>query len=156
MKKNASILIAFVVWANYSVAFAQTGSNKEDSLSLGLKQIADTESTPVWIKFKTSAKINPKTLFEDYKVAFGLSDFDKMIVGKSFTDDVGFTHRNYQQFYKSIPIDGESVNVHTNKNGETYAATGRILKKNIYLLLTFCILFFACSKKADISPHPQR
>ncbi len=128
MKKNASILIAFVVWANYSVAFAQTGSNKEDSLSLGLKQIADIESTPVWIKFKTSAKINPETLFEDYKAAFGLSDFDKMIVGKSFTDDIGFTHRNYQQFYKSIPIDGESVNVHTNKNGETYATTGRILK----------------------------
>lgn len=51
-----------------------------------------------------------------------------MIVNKTFVDDIGFTHRNYQQFYKSIPIDGESVNVHTNKNGETFAATGRILK----------------------------
>ena len=156
MKKNASILIAFTLWANYLVAFAQAGSNKEDSLSLGLKQIAEIESTPVWIKFKTSAQINPKTFFEDYKVAFRLSDFDTMIVGESVTDDIGFTHCNYQQFYKSISIDGESVNVHTSKNGETYAATGRILKKNIYLLLTFCILFFACSKKADISPHPQR
>lgn len=99
-----------------------------DLLNPSMKQIASPESEQHWIKFKISAKINPETLFEEHKTAFDLSTFDKMVVNKSFIDDIGFTHRNYQQFYKSIPIDGESVNVHTNKNGETYAATGRILK----------------------------
>lgn len=128
MKKYISIILSFILWANYLVVFAQTGSNKADSLSSGLKQIANIESTSTWIKFNNSVKINPETLFEDYKAAFGLSDADKMIVNKTFVDDIGFTIRNYQQFYKSIPIDGESVNVHTNKNGETFAATGKILK----------------------------
>jgi bacillolysin len=128
MKKNANIMLVFILWANYSVATAQIGTNTADSLSFGLKQIANNESTSTWIKFNNSVKINPETLFEDYKTAFELSAFDKMIVSKTFVDDIGFTHHNYQQFYKSIPIDGESINVHTNKNGETYAATGRILK----------------------------
>lgn len=105
---------------------AQNGSY--DLLNLSMKQIALPESEQNWIRFKTSAKINPETLFEDYKTAFELSAYDKMVVNKTFVDDIGFTHRNYQQYFKGIPIDGESVNVHTNKNGETYAATGRILK----------------------------
>jgi Zn-dependent metalloprotease len=128
MKKNASIMLVFMFWVNYYSTFAQSSNNKTDSLSIGLKQIANIGSTPTWIKFNNSAKINQETLFEDYQTAFGLSDADKMIVNKLFSDDAGFTHRNYQQYYKSVPIDGESVNVHTNKNGETYAASGRILK----------------------------
>lgn len=99
-----------------------------DLLNPSMKQIALPESEQNWIKFKPSAKINPETIFEDHKVAFELSAFDNMVVNKTFVDDIGFTHRNYQQYFKGIPIDGESVNVHTNKNGETYAATGRILK----------------------------
>ena len=128
MKKCISAIIAYILWINYFVASAQNEGNKRDSLSVGLKQIANIESTSTWIKFNNTVKINPETLFEDYKTAFGLSDADKMIVHKTFVDDIGFTIRNYQQFYKSIPIDGESVNVHTNKNGETFAATGKILK----------------------------
>ena len=109
-----------------SNVFAQ--NNYYDLLNPSMKQIATPESEENWIKLKPSAKINPATLFEVHKAAFGLSANDKMQVSKSFIDDIEFTHHNYQQFYKSIPIDGESVNVHTNKNGETYAATGRILK----------------------------
>ena len=59
--------MAFLLWANYLVIFAQNGGNKKDSLSFGLKQIANVESTSTWIKFNTTAKINPETLFEDYK-----------------------------------------------------------------------------------------
>lgn len=99
-----------------------------DSMNNSMKQIASIESEENWIKFKPTAKIKPETLFEEHKTAFELSDFDKMKVNKSFIDDIGFSHINYQQYYKGILIDGESVNVHTNKNGETYAATGRILK----------------------------
>ena len=99
-----------------------------ETLNNSMKQIASVESEEHWIRFKSSAKIKPETIFEEHKTAFELSDFDKMKVNKSFIDDIGFTHINYQQYYKGIPIDGESVNVHTNKNGETYAATGRILK----------------------------
>lgn len=99
-----------------------------DLMNPTMQQIASPESEEHWIRFKSSAKINPKTIFEDHKVAFELSAFDKMVVNKTFVDDIGFTHRNYQQYFKGILIDGESVNVHTNKDGETYAATGRILK----------------------------
>lgn len=99
-----------------------------DLMNPTMKQIASPESEEHWIRFKSSAKINPETIFEDHKVAFELSAFDKMVVNKTFIDDIGFTHRNYQQYFKGILIDGESVNVHTNKDGETYAATGRILK----------------------------
>ena len=99
-----------------------------ETLNNSMKQIASTESEENRIKFKPTARIKPETIFEEHKTAFELSTFDKMKVNKSFKDDIGFTHINYQQHYKGILIDGESVNVHTNKNGETYAATGRILK----------------------------
>jgi Zn-dependent metalloprotease len=128
MKKIIGSILVLIVGTNCFRASAQVGSIKQDSLSFEMKQIAMPESEPNWIKFKSSAKIKPETLFEEHKIAFGLSPFDKMQVSKSFIDDIGFTHHNYQQFYKSIPIDGESINVHTNKKGETYAATGRILK----------------------------
>jgi Zn-dependent metalloprotease len=99
-----------------------------DLLNPSMKQIASPESEQNWIRFKTSAKINPETIFEEHKTAFELSAYDKMVVNKTFVDGIGSTHLNYQQYFKGVLIDGESVNVHTNKNGETYAATGRILK----------------------------
>lgn len=99
-----------------------------DLLNPTMKQIASPESEEHWIRFNSSAKVNPETIFEVHKTAFELSANDKMLVNKSFIDDIGFTHINYQQYFKGVPIDGESVNVHINKNGETYAATGRILK----------------------------
>lgn len=99
-----------------------------DSLNPSMKQIALPESEQNWIRFKSSQKISPETIFEDYKTAFELTTNDKMVKNHSFKDDIGLSHINYQQYFKGIPIDGESINVHTNKDGETYAATGRILK----------------------------
>lgn len=120
------ILILLITLFVPTLSFTQ--STFYDLMNNSMKQIASTESEENWIKFKPTAKIKPETIFEEHKTAFELSTFDKMKVNKSFKDDIGFTHINYQQHYKGILIDGESVNVHTNKEGETYAATGRILK----------------------------
>lgn len=111
-----------------SSTFVSAQTRYYDLMNPAMKQIASPESEEHWIKFNATAKINPETIFEVHKVAFELSENDKMVINKSFKDDIDFTHINYQQYHKGILIDGESVNVHTNKNGETYAATGRILK----------------------------
>ena len=125
--KNNLIKVSFCFFLLHS-QLVSAQNTFFDSMNPALKEIALPESEENWIKLKTTSKINPETIFVEYKMAFGLSDFDKMVVNKSFQDDIGFTHHNYQQYYKSVLIDGESVNIHTNKSGETYAATGRILK----------------------------
>ena len=71
--------------------------------------------------------MNPKTLFLDFKSAFGLAEDDEMMNYKTEVDDLGFTQNHFKQYYKNIIIDGESFTVHTNKGGSTYAGNGNIL-----------------------------
>ncbi len=81
-----SLLLSTFVWAQNTFF---------DSMNTALKQISTPESEENFIKFKTSEKINPSTVFEEYKTAFGLPEFDNMTINISFADDLGFTHHNY-------------------------------------------------------------
>lgn len=128
MKNFIIILSIFIIEMNtFMVSAQKILIIPSDSLSFQMKQIATAESQTNWIKFKENANIRAETMFSEYKSAFGLSDDDEMVNYKTDKDDLGFTQNHFQQYYKNIPIDGESVTVHTQKNGITYAANGNIL-----------------------------
>lgn len=97
-------------------------------MNASLQKIATEVSSDFLIYFKEDVQINPETLFEDNRNAFELSSDDVMKIGQVFTDDIGYTHYNYRQFYKGIPIDGESVNVSFPPAGTGVTALGNILK----------------------------
>jgi bacillolysin len=133
MKKIILIILALSIGVNYLTVSAQeTDAIKSDSLNSLMKKIAIPESKQNWIKFKDDIKVNPLTIFIDYKAEFNLSDNDAMILYKTTKDDLGFTHFQYQQYYKNIIVSGGTYNVHSNKKGITFAANGKILTE-IYI-----------------------
>jgi len=128
MKKIITTILILTIGATYFMVSAQPANeNRRDSLNSQMKKIAKPESEPNWIKIKEDIKIDPKTIFIEYRSAFNLKEYDKMVLYETVTDDLGFTHHRYQQYYKNIKVDGATYNVHTNKNGITYAANGKIL-----------------------------
>lgn len=46
---------------------------------------------------------------------------------RSNTDDVGFMHKKYQQYYNSIPVYGGVLILHANNNSEVFAANGDVM-----------------------------
>lgn len=104
-------------------AMAQNGSQ----LSEKFKYIAKPGSTKEWITFWDSAKINPKTIFSDYKAAFDLSADDEMIVKRVKKDTLGFMHYRYQQLYKKHPVLYGEYIVHQQTNGIVHSANGRLI-----------------------------
>lgn len=127
MKNKIAIVLALTILVNCLLASAQKPNIKSDSLNTQMKKITKPESIPNWIKFKDDVNIDPTKIFIEYKLEFNLQDNDKMILYKVTKDDLGFSHYQYQQYYKNIQISGGTYNVHTNKKGVTYAANGKIL-----------------------------
>jgi Zn-dependent metalloprotease len=129
LKKFIVAILVFLVGTNYYVAAAQLGDTiKSEVLNTKMQKIAKSESTPNWVKFKDDVRINPKTVFIDKKSEFDLKENDKMVLNRTEKDDLGFTHYQYQQYYKNIKVDGGTYTVHTNKDGITYAANGNLDK----------------------------
>jgi bacillolysin len=107
-----------------SSLFAQ---NNHDFWTLELVAIAKIESKRGWIKFRDDSKINPNTVFQKHAVAFGLSSEDLMVLRDIDTDDLGYSHYRYDQFYKGIQIIGGEYIVHVNEDGFTYSANGDLV-----------------------------
>lgn len=128
MKKIITTILALTIGANcFMISAQQADINKSDSLNSKMKKIAKPESKLNWIIFKDDIKIDPKTIFIEYKSEFNLKENDTMVLYRTTKDDLGFTNYQYQQYYKNIKVYGGTYNVHTNRNGITYVANGKIL-----------------------------
>jgi bacillolysin len=127
MKKIIIAILSLAMEANSFIGFGQQeNTQQKDSINTQMQKIVKPESKPNWIKFKDDNDIDPRTIFSRYKSEFNLKDDDNMILYKTRKDDLGFTHYLYQQYYKNICIDEGTYIVHSNKNGITYAANGKL------------------------------
>lgn len=112
------------------VAVLITGNimaQNRESMNPKLEAIARPGSTPNWIDFKEGTVINPSTIFNDYRDAFELSINDKMTVIKTETDEMGFNHFRYQQFYKNLKVVYGEFIVHQQPDGFVKSANGRLI-----------------------------
>ncbi len=82
--------------------------------TLRLEDIAKKHSTANRIYIKKNIDLNIKTLFEDFKKDFGLSDNDsiglKVVVPPSKACPNCLTHK-YLQYYKGVPVMGTTHHV---------------------------------------------
>lgn len=92
-----------------------------------LMKIAKENSKPGWINFRGEVKLNPITLFEDYRMEFGLSAADEMRLTKSETDETGNTHHRFQQYNNGYKIQGAEYIVHQDASGKVYCANGKMV-----------------------------
>jgi bacillolysin len=121
MRKSTTLLYLLVTFV------AGKAQVSTDSLNGELRKIAKPESTSTFIKFKEDATVNPVTIFNELKQAFNLGNDDQMRIFKTEDDELGFTHRRYQQYYKNVKVEDAIFIVHTNKDGFTYAANGKLM-----------------------------
>ncbi len=108
-------------------SFAQKVIQEDAEYLSKLRQIAMFKENANWITFKTEKNINAQRIFEFYKEAFGLGDFDFMKLMKSEKDNIGVTTYKFQQCYKGFPVEGSVYLVHE-KNGKAINANGKIVR----------------------------
>jgi Zn-dependent metalloprotease len=65
------------------------------------------------IYFKNSAKLREGELFGVYKTSSGLGTKDAMQLVKSETDQQGFTHNEYHQYYEGMRVEGGEAFEHS-------------------------------------------
>jgi len=80
-----------------------------------------------WLYFKDEAAVAPNQLFTDYKADMGLSSNDTMILTKSEADEYGYTHNRYQQYYRSLKVEGAEYTEHI-QNCIVKYAHGKLLE----------------------------
>ncbi|WP_291124868.1 hypothetical protein [Flavobacterium sp. UBA6031] len=126
-KKFFSTVFALVIGSVSILLSAQYSLNlKVDTLNPQIRKIAKSDSKPNWINFKTDSKINPKTIFVEYKSAFDLKENDKMMLVKTEKIDSEITLYKYQQYFKDVKIEGGEFIVHTDKDYFTNSANGKL------------------------------
>lgn len=70
-------------------------------------------------------KLNKENAVKNFNSLFNLNEYHSFQQISERTDELGFTHTNYQQFYKGFPIESFMIMLHS-KNGLVTSANGRI------------------------------
>ncbi len=92
-----------------------------------MERIATPTSNSGWINIRPEVTIIPLSFFKEYKQALQLGSNDDMQPIKTETDKIGFTHYQYQQFYKGYRIFFGEFFLHA-KEGRLITANGRLIK----------------------------
>ncbi|MCH8903737.1 MAG: M4 family metallopeptidase [Bacteroidetes bacterium] len=116
-------IFSFIAGTNSIQNSAEKLDNKPTN---DLREIADPLSAEGWYKFKLDVSIKPDLLFTEYKEAFGLGRFDKMIKYHQESDELGYVHHRYEQTYKGIKVEGCEYIIHE-KNERSVIANGKMV-----------------------------
>jgi bacillolysin len=108
--KNIFVLLLLITIKTYSQTDTSFWNNK-------LAEIAEPTSSKGWIRLKEGKNFPYQNFFAENKQAFGLGQNDEMILKKTKTDELGFTHYRYQHTYKGVKVEGCEYILHT-QNGE--------------------------------------
>jgi len=106
--------------------FASFTANSQTNKNSSLTKIAWLNGTNGAIKFKPQIKLSGNKIFLAYKSAFGLGVNDEMKIIRQENDKLGFVHYRYQQYFKSLPVDGAVYIIH-DKNGKANTGNGQIV-----------------------------
>ncbi len=126
IKRGAAVLLLLLLWGLQNNIHAQV-ITATPPLSPKLDALSKPQSTINWLDFREGTQINPSTIFIDLKDAFELKDNDQMKVQKIKTDDLGFKHYQYQQYYKNIKVMYGEYLVHQRDDGFVQSANGNLV-----------------------------
>ncbi|MES2645491.1 MAG: M4 family metallopeptidase [Bacteroidota bacterium] len=90
--------------------------------------IFSDDSKPGWYYIKNDLVVSESEIFTTYKAAFGLSASDEMKLLKVNTDQQGFTHSKYQQYFKGLPVEGTMLIVHANNSKNVQFVNGQVIR----------------------------
>ena len=122
MKKFITFIILVLIGSTQYLS-----AQKNPFWNIEMARIATATSTEDWITIKPEIIINTSTFFTAEKTALGLQANDEMVLYKTETDDIGFTHYRYNQFYKGYRIISAEFFLHE-KEGKLITANGKMIK----------------------------
>lgn len=126
LKKCIWIPMRFVLPIMLLLPFYAAAQNSQQ-INSELEKIIKYSGASGWFEFKEDVRINPISIFVDYKTAFNLGIYDEMRLMSQKPDKLGYTHYKYQQYYKGIRVSGAEFIVHQNNSGRVYSANGKIV-----------------------------
>lgn len=128
IKQLKNLVCSALILVISSLPCTNAKAQNESALSPALQGLATGGSTPNWIDFREDTKVNPTTIFSDLKEAFGLSGNDQMNLLNTETDNMGFKHYRYQQYFKNRKVVYGEFAVHQTPDGFVRTANGRLIK----------------------------
>jgi bacillolysin len=94
-----------------------------------IKDLTVSVDSNGWLYFRINAKVKANELFTTHREAMGLQEHDKMVLKKTWRDDLGYRHNRYQQYYNGIEVMHGVFVEHFARNDENmYIATGKIIE----------------------------
>jgi Zn-dependent metalloprotease len=97
-------------------------------------QIAVDSGIPGWVDFKTESRLDPVSLLNTNKSAFGLTEKDEARLVRQESDQLGFTHYRFNQYFEEVEVEGAEFLVHSRngiaEKGNGALATGLGLSTN--------------------------
>ena len=78
--------------------------------------IIESSSVDGIVKFSKKMQVSPTDVFKIYKNQMGLSEENEMKEGSSNTDETGYKHYRFQQYYKGFAISGAEYIIHSKDN----------------------------------------
>ncbi|NVO02253.1 MAG: M4 family metallopeptidase [Bacteroidetes bacterium] len=116
MKKTSAFICSLFIILCINFSFAQKNILK-------LSQIATFKNNSDWLKFKANKKLNPETLINDNLEAFGLTKTNNVKNIAKTSDNLGFTHYKFQQYYNGVKVENAVYLIHA-KNGIAVSGNG--------------------------------
>ena len=92
-----------------------------------MSRIATETSHDGWINIKPEVTISPLSFFTNQKKALGLTANDEMKLYKTETDNIGYTHYRFQQYYKNLKVISGEFLLHA-KEGKLVTANGNMIR----------------------------
>lgn len=110
----------------FLLALVMLFANSYAQNSLKIIDIAQQKGQKGWIQFLQNKSIAPEQVFTVYKEAFGLTASDQMKLVRTQTDQIGYSHFRYQQYFQGIPVEGAEYLIHSQGN-QAVSGNGHII-----------------------------
>lgn len=82
---------------------------------------------PDWLVIRENVQISATDLIRQHLGDLGLSDQDELLLYRTDTDPLGFTHYRYQQYHRGVEVDGAELLIHE-KDGFVRSLNGKLVR----------------------------
>jgi Zn-dependent metalloprotease len=84
-------------------------------------------NNPDWLTMRPGVQISATELVRQHKSDLGLTERDELVLYRTDTDALGFTHHRYQQYHQGVHVDGGELLVHE-KDGRVRTLNGKLVR----------------------------
>ncbi len=134
MRKNYVLILLGLVLATYFVVahamqpISNTSIEKKPLFNTQKTTVVVAKSQTNWLKVVQNIHLNSTDFIQKYQADFQLTEADELRRYRSETDELGFTHHRYQQYYKGLKVIGGELLFHE-KNGRVRTINGQVAQQ---------------------------